>query len=202
MTRSADPVKIDRLFVRAAMVTALAATPALAQAPKVMKVQRIEVIGNHRVPTADIDNAMTVHVGDKVTKADLVANENAVVGVYQHANVGASLKQRLTIQPSGAVTVAYLITEQAAPAPQGPAVLRVDRVTVEGNSKVSTQEIDGVITLHPGDVVDEAKVSANMQAILALYKKKNIGVQIAPSATYPQPNHAVVDYKITEGASD
>nr|WP_321984885.1 POTRA domain-containing protein [uncultured Lichenicoccus sp.] len=195
-------MKID-LLVSAILLTALASPPALAQSvPSVMKLQRIEVIGNHRVPTADIDSAMTVHVGQKVTKADLAANENAVVGVYTHANVGASLKQRLTIQPSGAVTAAYIITEQAAPAPQGPAVLRLDRVTVEGNSLITTQAIDSAITLHPGDVVDEARVAANMQAILALYKKKNVGAQIVPSATYPQPNHAVVDYKITEKGHD
>ncbi len=185
------------------MLSALASTPAFAQGvPSAMKLQRIEVIGNHRVPTTDIDSAMTVHVGQKVTRADLVANENAVVDVYRHANVGASLKQRLTIQPSGAATVAYLITEQAAPAPQGPAVLRVDKVTVEGNSLITTEAIDSVITLRPGDTVDEAKVTTNMQAILALYKKKNVGAQIMPSATYPQPNHAIVDYKITEKGHD
>ncbi len=196
-------MKIDRLLVRAALLSALAPAVASAQGvPSVMKLQRIEVIGNHRVSTTDIDSAMTVHVGQKVTKADLMANESAVVDVYKHANVGASLRQRLTVQPSGAATVTYLITEQAAPAPQGPAVLRVDKVTVEGNSLITTDAIDSVITLHPGDAVDEAKVTANMQAILALYKKKNVGVQIAPSATYPQPNHAVVDYKITEKGHD
>lgn len=196
-------MKTDRLFASALMLSAL--VPCVTQAqgvPAVMKLQRIEVIGNHRVPTADIDSAMTVHVGQKITKADLAANENAVIDVYKHANVGASLRQRLTVQPSGAATVAYLITEQAAPAPQGPAVLRVDKVTVEGNNKITTDAIDSVITLHPGDIVDEAKVTANMQAILALYKKKNVGAQIVPSATYPQPNHAVVDYKITEHPGD
>jgi outer membrane protein assembly factor BamA len=104
----------------------------------------------------------------------------------------------MTIPRPGQVTVAYVIEEQAAPPAQGPAVLRVDRVTFEGNKRVKSDAIQSAITLRPGDVVDDAKVGANMQAIMALYKKAGVGVKITPGASYPQPNHAVVDYRIEE----
>ena len=204
-------VKPDRP-VRAALACALllaaapaciVAAPVRAETPagKGMKLLKLTVTGNSRVPTADLEQAMTVHVGDKVTRADLAANMNAIVDVYRKANVGAGFKQRMTIPRPGQVLVAYMIQEQAAPPPQAAAVLRVDRVTFEGNKQVSSDKIASAITLRPGDAVNEARVSSNMQAILALYKKANVGVQITPGASYPQPNHAVVDYRIEEKAA-
>ena len=208
-------VKPDRSFVRAALASGLllSAAPAFmlraspaasAQsetAGKGMKLLKMTVTGNQRVPTADIEQAMTVHVGDRVTRTDLAANLNAIVDVYRKANVGAGFKQRMTIPRPGQVLVAYMIEEQAPPPPQAAAVLQADKVTFEGNKRITSDAIQSVITLKPGDPVDSAKVSANMAAILALYKKANVGVQISPSATYPQPNHVVLDYKIDEKAS-
>ena len=210
-------VKSDHLFVRLALASGLAlaampalhlVTPAMAQASgnastgKGMKLLKITVTGNHRVPTADITSAMTVHVGQTVRKADLQANLDAILDVYRHANVGAGFRQKMTIPRPGQVLVAYMIEEQAAPPAQAAAVLRADRVTFEGNKQITSDAIQSAITLKPGEPVDEARVSANMQAIMALYKKANIGVQITPSATYPQPNHAVVDYRIQEKAAN
>ena len=209
----------DHPLVRLALASALAlaampalqpATPAMAQpagdaatdAPAVkskgMKLLKVSVTGNHRVPTADIAAAMTVHVGQTVKRADLQANLNAILDVYRRANVGAGFKQKMTIPRPGQVLVAYMIEEQAAPPAQAATVLRADKVTFEGNKQITSEAIQSAITLKPGEPVDEAKVSANMKAIMALYKKANIGVQITPGATYPQPNHAVVDYRIQE----
>ena len=171
-----------------------------AQKGRGMKLLKVSVTGNQRVSPAAITSAMTISVGQRVTRADLAANLNAIVDVYRKANVGAGFKQKMTIPHPGQVLVAYMIDEQAAPSAQAPAVLRVDRVTFEGNKQVKSDAIQSAITLKPGDAVDTAKVSANMQAILALYKKAGVGAQITPSATYPQPNHAVVDYRIEEKA--
>ncbi len=207
--------KPDRLPVRIALAAGLAlammpapcfVAPASAQAPaasagKGMKLLKVTVTGNKRVPTADIVSAMTISVGQTVRKADLQANLNAILDVYRHANVGANFKQKMTIPRPGQVLVAYMIEEQAAPPAQAAAVLRTDKVTFEGNRQITSDAIQSAITLKPGDPVDEARVSANMQAIMALYKKANVGVQITPSATYPQPNHAIVDYRIQEKAA-
>ena len=210
-------VKSDRLLVRVVLASALTlvAQPALqtgmaasaqaqgaASTGKGMKLLKITVTGNHRVSTADISSAMTISVGQTVRRADLQSNLNAILDVYRKANVGASFKQKMTIPRPGQVLVAYMIEEQAAPPAQAAAVLRADRVTFEGNKQITSGAIQSVITIKPGDPVDEARVSTNMQAIMALYKKANIGVQITPGATYPQPNHAVIDYRIQEKAAD
>ena len=215
-------VKLDRPRHRAAVVCGLslslagmlvsAGAPALAQSRAAdagdtqkgrgMKLLKVSVTGNQRVSTAAIESAMTISVGQRVTRADLAANLSAIVDVYRKANVGAGFKQKMTIPHPGQVLVAYSIEEQAAPSAQAPAVLHVDRVTFEGNKQIQTDTIQSAITLKPGDPVDSAKVSANMQAILALYKKAGVGVQITPSATYPQANHAVVDYRIEEKAAN
>ncbi len=163
-----------------------------------MKLLKLTVTGNRQVPTATIEQAMTVSVGQKVTRADLAANFNAIVDVYRHANVGAGFKQKMTIPRPGQVRVEYMIEEQAPLPPQAPAVLRLDQVRFEGNKKVSSDTIRSAITLKPGDVVNNDGVVASMNAILAQYKKANVGVKITPSASYPQPNHAVVDYSIVE----
>ena len=205
------PMKPDCLSIRVALASTLllgALSPVLATwaAPAAyarseagsMKLLRLSVSGNRRVPTADIERAMTIHVGDRVTRAELAANMNAVIDVYRRANVGAGFKSRMTIPHPGEVLVAYMIEEQAPPPPQAQAVLRLDRVTFEGNQRIGSDAIASAITLRPGDVVDNAGVAANLRAITALYKKANIGVSITPSATYPQPNHTIVDYRIVE----
>ncbi len=178
------------------------AAPGVAQKGGSMRLLKLSVTGNQRVSIADIDSAMTISVGQRVTRADLAANLNAIVSVYRRANVGAGFKQKMTIPRPGQVLVAYMIEEQAAPGPQAPAVLHVDRVTFEGNKQIHSEAIQSAITLKPGDTVDTGKVSANMQAILALYKKAGVGAQITPSATYPQANHAVIDYRIEEKAAN
>lgn len=210
-------VKPDRLLVRIMLASALAlvAQPVsqvgltvsaraqgTATTGKGMKLLKITVTGNRRVSTADINSAMTISIGQTVKRADLQSNLNAILDVYRKANVGASFKQKMTIPRPGQVLVAYMIEEQAAPPAQAAAVLRADRVTFEGNKQITSGAIQSVITIKPGDPVDEAKVSTNMQAIMALYKKAGIGVQITPGATYPQPNHAIVDYRIQEKAVD
>ncbi|WP_428390605.1 POTRA domain-containing protein [Lichenicoccus sp.] len=180
------------------------ATSAQAQASaassRPMKLLKLTVVGNKQVPTSAIDQAMTVSVGQKVTKADLQANFQAIVGVYRHANVGASFKQRMTIPRPGLVRVEYMITEEAAAPPQAPAVLRLDKVTFEGNKRMSSDKIAAAIKLKPGDVVNEQNVTATAQAIVALYKKAGIGVKVTPSPSYPQPNHVILDYRIAETA--
>ncbi len=200
------------MLVRIALASglALASVPALICPPpaaaqtvgKGMKLLKLSVTGNKQVPTASIDSAMTISVGQKVTRADLAANLNAIIDVYRRANVGAGFKQKMTIPRPGQVLVEYMIEEQAAPPAQAPAVLRADKVTFEGNKQVKSDAIASVITIQPGAKLDEAMVSSNMQAILALYKKANVGVEITPSASYPQPNHAIVDYRIQEKASN
>ncbi len=205
-------VKRDRLFMRMIMASSLSlAAPALvlstsgpvsaageAASTQEMKLLKLEIVGNKQVPTASIDQAMTVHVGERVTRADLAANFNSVVDVYRRANVGARFKQKLVIPRPGLVRVEYIIEEQAAPPPQAPAVLRLDKVTFEGNKRIADEKIEAAIPLKPGEAVSNAGVASTQQAIVALYKKANIGVKITPSATYPQPNHVVINYRIEE----
>ena len=207
------PITRDRPFIRLLTASGLALatmplvalepfTPALAASESAqsgeMKLLKLEVVGNARVPTATIDQAMTVSVGQRVTRSELAANFKAIVDVYRRANVGASFKQRMTIPRPGQVRVEYIIDEKAPPPPQALAVLHLDKVTFEGNKQIPDAKIQAAIPLHPGDVVSNASVISTQQAILALYKKAGVGVTITPSASYPQPNHAVVNYSIKE----
>ena len=208
-------LKTDRLPLRVLLSSGLclatipALTPALliptaahaaVDSSQSMKLLKLAVTGNKQVPTSSIEQAMTLHVGERVTRADLATNFNAVVDVYRKANVGAKFKQKMTIPRPGQVRVEYIIEEQAPLPPQAPATLRLDQVTFEGNKKIPDATIRSAIPLKPGDIVTNDKVASTLRAIVGLYKKAGIGVKVTPSASYPQPNHAVVDYKIEEQA--
>ena len=93
------------------------------------------------------------------------------------------------------VEVQWLIGEQAAQAPQA---LVVDEVVFTGNKKVSTADLQAATALKAGSEVSNDTVSADQQAIQALYKKKNVSMSVGMTPTYPTPGHAVVTWTIVE----
>lgn len=172
----------------AATECAFAAVPA----PNVpLKLMSVAVQGNSRVPTADILQAFGYHAGDKVTRNDLDAGQKRVGELYSSRNVGTSLEERLRISGNG-VAVKIILEEQAASAPAQPASLVLDKVEFQGNKKVSTADLEAATKLRAGGPVSNELLSADQQAIQALYKNKNVGGSFQPQATYPNHDQHVV----------
>jgi outer membrane protein assembly factor BamA len=186
--------------------TALAATVALpvaahaAQAPgpdAPLKLSLLSITGNSQVKTADLDAALPFHQGDTVTRNQITEGTNDLIGVYRKQNVGGHFGTKTTFL-GNTVKVYYMITEDAPAAAPAKAQLVVDNVVVSGNKQVKTADIDAAIKLKPGAPVNEDAVRADMSAIQGVYKKANVGMSVVPDFAYPQPNHVVITYKITE----
>lgn len=174
---------------------AFAAVPA-STAP--LKLMKIAVQGNSRVSTADILQAFGYHAGDTVTRNDLAAGQKRVGDLYSSRNVGTSLGEQMRISGNG-VSVKLVLEEQAAAAAAQPASLVLDKVEFQGNKKVSTADLEAATKLRAGSPVTNELLSADQQAIQALYKSKNVGGSIQPQATYPNHDqHVVLVWSIHE----
>ncbi len=155
--------------------------------------------GNSQVSTADLQAALPIRPGQKIDHAGLQQDADAVQAVYQKHNVGTSITTRLTVLHKTRAELTYVFAEQA---PVAPIVRHVgvtaDTVSVTGNSKVSTADILAAANIKPGQVVTNPEISAAQAAIVALYKKANVGVVVDANWTNLSPQHIAMVFKITE----
>ncbi len=155
--------------------------------------------GNAQVPTADLEAALPIQVGQKIDQAGLQQDADAVEAVYKAHNVGTSISTKLTVLHKTRAEIAYTFAEQA---PEAPIVRHVgvtaDTVSVTGNTKVSTADILAAANIKPGQVVTNPEISAAQAAIVALYKKANVGVAVNTDWTNVSPQHVAMVFKITE----
>ncbi len=170
-----------------------AGSPPAADAP--LKLKKLVITGNKDVTTEEIMAALPFHQGDTVTQNQIAEGVQDVLGVYKKKNVGVSFGQKMKFIGNKDVEVQWLIGEQAAQAPQA---LVVDEVVFTGNKKVSTADLQAATALKAGSEVSNDTVSADQQAIQALYKKKNVSMSVGMTPTYPTPGHAVVTWIIVE----
>ena len=163
-------------------------TPALAQSSASYTLRKVTFVGNNQVPSAELQAALPYGVGQKVDHDGLQADMDAISGVYRKHNVGASVSQRMTATGHVA-TVTYTFTEQA---PVAPTVVHVgvtaDTVTASGNSRI-----------RPGGPITTPAIQAAQVAIIALYKKANIGCTVNSDWTNAgQPQHVNLVFRIVE----
>ena len=158
--------------------------------------------GNTQVPTADLLAALPIQPGQQIDRSGLQRDADAVAALYQKRNVGANITTRMTVVRRRA-DVTYILAEQA---PVAPIVRHVgvtaDTVSVSGNSKVSTADILAAANIRPGQVVTNAQISAAQTAIVALYKKANVGVTVNTDWTDVSPQHVAMVFKIVEKSGD
>ncbi len=162
-----------------------------------LKLMKVAVQGNSHVPTADILQAFGYHAGDMVTRDDLAVAQKRVGDLYSARKVGVSLGEQMRI--SGKAVSVKLVIEEQAPGAATPVSLVLDKVEFEGNKKVSTAELEAATKLRAGGPVSNELLSADQQAIQALYKSKNVSGSIQPQATYPNHDqHVVLVWSIHE----
>jgi len=210
MTLTRKTLFLARLMVGASLALGVIApivvtSPALAAAapgPDVpLKLTVLKVQGNQRVATSDIDAALPFHVGDTVTRAQVNDGLQKVLALYQQKNVGARFGEKTTFVGK-TIQVLVSVDEQAAGAAPAASALMLDSVSFTGNSRISSADLSAATQMRAGQTVTDQSVAADETAIQALYKKRGIGAQIQPEATYPHhDNHVVLVYKITETAA-
>jgi outer membrane protein assembly factor BamA len=75
----------------------------------------------------------------------------------------------------------------------------LDSVTFEGNQRVSTDKLNAVVGLTPGQKIDRDDVVQAFNNVIAEYQKENVGGNIQPTMRQ-QGHHMSVVFQITEAA--
>ena len=160
---------------------------------------KVTFVGNAQVPTSELQAALPIQPGEKIDQAGMQQESDAVGQVYRKHNVGASMSARLTVTPHKEAMLTYTFTEQAPVAPTVNHVgITADHVTVTGNSKIATANILAAANIKPGDTLTSEKIAAAQVAIVALYKKANIGSTINSDWTTTTPQHVDLVFKVVE----
>lgn len=93
-------------------------------------------------------------------------------------------------------------TAASAANPSDAANFKLDHVIFQGNSRVSTDTLNNIVGIAPGDMINRDKIVAAFNNVIAEYKKDNVGGSIDPVMTYPRTGHMNVTFKITEQAPE
>ena len=102
-----------------------------------------------------------------------------------------------------AIAVVSPLALAAAPARAASAAdnqkFTLDSVTFEGNQRVSTDKLNSIVGLQPGQKVDRDDIVQAFQNVIAEYQKDNVGGNIQPTMRQ-QGHHMSVVFQITEAA--
>jgi len=173
-----------------------AASPPPADAP--LTLSKLAVTGNAKVSSADIMAAVPFHVGDTVTQNQIMDGLHSVMGVYQNDKVNAKFGQSLKFIGKK-VEVTWVVSDEEAVTAAPAAALVVESIKFEGNKQVSAADLTAATKLREGSEVTQDTYAADQAAIVALYKKKGIGVKVSSGATQPHGDNRVdITYTLQE----
>ncbi|MBI1366398.1 MAG: outer membrane protein assembly factor BamA [Alphaproteobacteria bacterium] len=168
-----------------AIVLAMLAGPAAAQqtgAQAAPVIQSIVVQGNQRIETETIKSYLVVAPGDRADPALLDA------GLKTLMNTGLFSDASLQMQPGGVL----LISVKENPI--------VNRIILEGNKHLKDDKITDEIQLKAREVFTRAKVQADVERIIELYRRSGrFAATITPKVTPLDQNRVDVIYEIDEG---
>ncbi len=144
-------------------------------------VSRIDVAGNSRMDAESIRILSDVKVGENVgaERTNQIAKKLQESGYFSKINVYMS---------------GNVLKIDVAEAPI------VGMVTVEGNDKVSTDDLKKEIRLKERASYDESVIGSDVQRMLVIYQRKGyFGTRINPKKINQGDNRVNVVYEITEG---
>ncbi len=181
------------LFVRYCLVvTALLfaggiAAPAFAQAPAATAaapiIRRIEVVGTQRIEPDTVTSYLTVQVGQ----------------TYDGAKSDASLK---TLFATGLFADARLDWDGSVLTVSVVENPIVNQVAFEGNSKITTENLTKEVQIKPRNVFTRAKVQADVQRIIELYRRSGrFGATVEPKIIQRPQNRVDLVFELHEGQS-
>ena len=158
---------------------ASAASPALGQV-----IHEIRVQGNEKVETEAVLDNISIREGD-ILRAESVAQ--AIKDIYRlryfrHVRVEYE-------QDEGGIVLLFITTEKPA----------VREVIIDGNKKVTTDDIKDVMTIRPFSILDNAKVKATVRKIEDLYLEKGFFLaEVSTKVERGSGNEVVIRFDITE----
>ncbi len=160
----------------------------------------VDVAGNHAVAIEQLRPALLkLQANEIFVEANLAAAVSAIAGLYQRlgyaqAKVGAGVDEVPSASPvQGLVHPVITITE-------GPLTLIGD-ITFDGNSKVPSDQLRGVVTSRTGSPYYEPRVVADREAVLLEYRNRGFAsanVVVTPRTT-ADGTRADLQFQIAEG---
>ena len=149
-------------------------------------VQEIRVEGNAKVETDAILDNIDLGVGD-ILRKDVV--QRSIKDIYR-LRYFKKIDIEADDHPAGGVVVIIRVKEKPA----------VREVLLEGNKKVTTEDIKEVMTVKPFSILDESRVAATQRKIEELYLEKGFfHADIRMTLEGESNNEVTVKYTITEG---
>ena len=153
--------------------------PAEASPPAIVK--RITVLGTQRIEPATILTYITIHEGDAY---DEQAADRALKALF-----ATGLFSDVKINWDGSVMTVHVV--------ENPIINRVD---FEGNSKVTTKDLQKESQLQPRMVFTRAKVQSDVQRIIELYRRNGkFAATVNPQIIQRPQNRVDLIYSINEG---
>jgi outer membrane protein insertion porin family len=164
----------------AANPAAQLAAPA-AQAPRI--IQHIVVRGTQRVEPGTVLTYVGVREGDTYTPADVDTALKALTTTGLFSDVKTNFEEA-----TGTLTIR--VTENPI----------VNQVVFEGNSKVSDKDLTKEVQIKPRAVFTRAKVQADVQRIIELYRRNGkFAARVDPQIIQRPQNRVDLIFSITDG---
>ena len=144
-------------------------------------VQRINIVGNQRIEESTVLSYMVLKEGQAYTQAQVDQSLKTLYATGLFADVQIQ-------QASGVVTVKVV---------ENPII---NRIAFDGNSKVSQKTLDEEVQLKPRMVFSRAKVQADVQRILEIYRRSGrFAAQVEPKTVQLGQNRVDLVFEINEG---
>ena len=145
-------------------------------------IQSIAVVGNNRIESDTVGSYLPIQAG-------MPAEPTLIdISLKTLFNTGLFADVKLEMQPNGQLVIE--VTENPI----------VNQVIFEGNSRLKDDKITEEIQLAPRAVYTRAKVQADVQRIIELYRAKGrFAATVTPKVTPLEQNRIDVIYEMDEG---
>jgi outer membrane protein insertion porin family len=164
-----------------AQVAPVPASDAAAAPSPATVVKRIVVLGTQRIEPATVLTYITIHVGDTY---DEPAIDRALKALFS-----TGLFSDVKMNWDGSTLTVHVV--------ENPIINQVD---FEGNSKVTTKDLQKEVQMKPRDVFTRAKVQSDVQRIIELYRRNGkFAATVDPQIIQRPQNRVDLIYSINEG---
>jgi outer membrane protein insertion porin family len=176
----AGPALAQAPAVSTGVQQGLSATPAVRGNSGV--VNRIVVQGNERIEESTILSYLTIQPGQTVTEASVDAAEKTL------ANTGLFADETIELQANGDLVVR--VTENPI----------INQVVFEGNHNLKEDKLRDEVQVRPRGVFTKAKVQADVQRIVELYRRSGrVGAVVTPKIVELPQKRVDLVFEINEG---
>ncbi|MEW6106405.1 MAG: POTRA domain-containing protein, partial [Bacillota bacterium] len=159
--RSMVPMALAALAVT--LGVSLVSAGAFAQVPSGEKVVAVEVDGLKSVPKETVMEVVKVKVGDTLTEEAVRADMQAINDLGVFFNVSARFHPHL-----GGIRLVYEVVENP----------RVKSIAFQGNEAVSTDKLELLVSIKPGEILNVKKLNGDLERILKYYYNEGYSARI------------------------